>query len=72
MEPKTPLTQKQGFWWTMTVVLAFASLIAGVQIDSAHADKYHINWLYWVLCPLFGILTVYAIYRLIKLYNQPS
>lgn len=56
-------------WWAITVVLAFASAISFMQINSAWADEHHFNGFFgWVG---IGIITgLGAIYGLSKVIKQ--
>jgi hypothetical protein len=44
--------------------IAFAVLmLSAFQINSYHADKYNINWLYWVICFVAGGFVAYWGYK---------
>lgn len=53
----------QNRWWAATVILAFAAFICACQIDSAHADKYHLNGFYWVATIVLGAIAVFCGYK---------
>ncbi len=46
-------------YYGFMVVAAFASIISFFQVNSAFADKHHINWLWIVLGVVFALVFVY-------------
>lgn len=48
------------------VIAAFASIISGVQIDSAHADANNLNTLWLVLTIVFGVTALGSLYLATK------
>lgn len=50
-------------WFLIMVFTAFAAALSLVQINSYHADKYHLNGLYWALSIVFGLGALFALYK---------
>ena len=49
-------------YWKLTGAFGFASFISFFQINSAFADKHHINGLWWVLGIGCAIAAAYSFY----------
>jgi hypothetical protein len=57
---------KQKKLWGLFVGLAAASFICGAQVNSAHADKYHVNGVYIglsIVCGLASLAFGYTAYK---------
>ncbi len=59
-------------WWLLTAVCGFAAFISAFQINSAFADKHHINWLWWVSTFVCGIAAIYCFFYKVTKYANTS
>lgn len=56
-------------WWTLTVILAFASVISFFQIDSALADEKNLNSLFTTFGVVCGLGAIFSLYKVKTLSN---
>ncbi len=59
-------TKKQKKFWALTGAFGFASLISFFQVNSASADKHHLNTVWVVAGIFFGAATIYSIMQAFK------